>query len=422
MSDGDTVHPVHVDLLGAANSADTYELRDFMQRSNIPFTWTELASDKQAREKAGVDSLRDNSLPVCVLDKGSKLYHPSVHDLACALEWFQGPKLAIYDLAIFGAGPAGLSAAVYAASEGLKTVVLERGAVGGQAASTSRIENYLGFPDGIAGWDLANKARQQAQRLGAEIIVTEEGVSGELRDGLMISHLSSGAVISARASICATGIDYVRLGLEGEDRYLNHGLYYGAGSSESGLCHGHIFIVGGGNSAGQAALNFAGHTEKVTLLIRGCSLAKTLSAYLLERILTHPRIQVCTEVELSALHGSEALEGITYTSKQDGSQHYRATRWIFICIGGKPRTDWAAPGTLLTDESGYVLTGDDLEHRQLPHELWRGDRRPMFMETSIPGLFAAGDVRHRSVKRCATAVGDGATAVSMVHEYLNMTN
>lgn len=412
----------HVDLFGNPNSAETYELRDFMQRSNIPFTWTELSSDEDAREKAGVQSLKDCSLPVCVLDQGSKLYHPSVHDLARALDWFRNPKLAVYDLAIFGAGPAGLSAAVYAASEGLSTIVLERGAVGGQAASTSRIENYLGFPEGIAGWDLTTRALQQAQRLGAEIIVTEEGVRGELKDGLMISQLSSGNSIWARASICATGIDYTRLELEGETRFLNHGLYYGAGSSEAGLCQGHIFIVGGGNSAGQAALNFVAHAEKVTLLVRGHSLAKTLSNYLLERIQANPQIEVCTEVELSALHGTDALESITYTSTKDGTRHDRETRWVFICIGGKPRTDWATPGTLLTDEAGYVLTGGDLAHSELPHELWSGDRRPMFMETSIPGLFAAGDVRHRSVKRCATAVGDGATAVSMVHEYLAMTH
>lgn len=412
----------HVELLGKTNSAETYELRDFMQRSNIPFTWTELTSDEEARQQAGVTSLADESLPVCILDQGSKLYHPNVHDLACALDWFRDPKLPVYDLAIFGAGPAGLSAAVYAASEGLSTIVLERGAVGGQAASTSRIENYLGFPEGIAGWELTQRALQQAQRLGAEIIVTDEGVRGELKDGLMISHLSSGNFMSARASICATGVDYVRLGLKREDRFLNHGLYYGAGSSEAGLCRGHIFIVGGGNSAGQAALNLVAHTEKVTLLVRASSLASTLSDYLLKRIESHPRIEVCTEVELSALHGSEALEGITYTSKKDGTQQDRETGWVFICIGGKPRTDWASPGTLLTDASGYVLTGSDIAIDKLPGELWSGVRRPMFMETSIPGLFAAGDVRHRSVKRCATAVGDGATAVTMVHEYLSLAD
>ncbi len=414
------MHPAHVELFGPANSSGTYELRDFMQRSSIPFTWTELTSDEQTRELTGFPSLQDCSLPLCILDHASKLYHPTVHDLACALDWFREPKLPVYDLAIFGAGPAGLSAAVYAASEGLSTVVVERGAVGGQAGSTSRIENYLGFPDGIAGWELATRARQQAQRLGAEIIVTEEGVSGELKDGLMISYLSSGATMSARASICATGVDYTRLGLEGEERFLNHGLYYGAGSSEAGLCQGHIFIVGGGNSAGQAALNFAGHARKVTLLVRGKSLAETLSTYLLKRIQADPQIEVCTGVELTALHGSDALEGISFVSRSDGTEHKRETRWVFICIGGKPRTDWAKPGTLLTDEAGYVLTGADLTHKELPQELWTAERRPMFMETSIPGLFAAGDVRHNSVKRCATAVGDGATAVSMVHQYLTL--
>ena len=391
-----------------------------MQRSGISFTWTELTSDEEARKATGAPSLQDASLPLCILDHGSKLFHPSVHDLACALDWFKGPKLSLYDLAIFGAGPAGLSAAVYAASEGLSTLVVERGAVGGQAGSTSSIENYLGFPDGIAGWELATRARQQAQRLGAEIIITEEGVSGEVRDCLMVSHLSSGATVSARASICATGVDYARLGLKDEDRFLNHGLYYGAGSSEAGLCKGHVFTVGGGNSAGQAALNFAAHAEKVTMLVRGDSLAKTLSAYLLERIKADHRIEVCTGVELSGLFGAENLEEITYNDKQSREEHRRKTSWVFVCIGGKPRTDWAKPGTLLTDEVGYVLTGSDLAGQDLPKEFWTSDRRPMFMETSIPGLFAAGDVRHNSVKRCATAVGDGATAVSMVHQYLTL--
>ena len=220
-------------LFGLPNSSEAYELRDFLKRSGFPFEWIDLKTDDDARKLAGVTGLNDPRLPVCVMEKGSVLFRPTIRDLAAALDWFRGPKHERYDLAIYGAGPAGLSAAVYGASEGLRTIVLERSAVGGQAGSTYRIDNYLGFPDGISGWELASRARQQAQRLGAEIIVTAEGVGGETRDGWTVSWLSGGQEIVARATICATGVEYSRLGLVNEENYLGRGLFYGAGSNEA---------------------------------------------------------------------------------------------------------------------------------------------------------------------------------------------
>jgi thioredoxin reductase (NADPH) len=334
-----------------------------------------------------------------------------------ALEWFKGPKYECYDLAIFGAGPAGLSAALYGASEGLRTILFEKTAVGGQAGSTSKIENYMGFPDGISGWELASRARRQALRMGAEIIVGIEGVGGEHRDGWQVSWFASGERIASKATICATGVEYSRLGLQRECDFLNRGLYYGAGSSEAGICKGRVVIVGGGNSAGQAALNFARHTQ-VTMLVRGECLKDTLSTYLLERIEDTPSITILTRTIPTTLEGVDALERITYRDETSGMIGSIETHNVFVCIGGKPRTDWARPGVLHCDPLGYVLTGPDLDRSNLSPTMWTDSRAPLFMETSIPGLFAAGDVRHNSTKRCAAAAGDGAAAVSMAHQFL----
>jgi len=293
--------------------------------------------------------------------------------------------------------------------------------VGGQASSTSNIENYMGFPDGISGWELASRARRQALRLGAEIIVAGEGVAGEHHDGWQLSWLASGERIASKATICATGVEYSRLGLDREDEFLNRGLYYGAGSSEAEIYKGHVVIVGGGNSAGQAALNFARHTQ-VTMLVRGESLKDTISTYLLERIENTPPITVLTRTTLIGVHGLSALDGITYRHEDSGKTASIETHGVFVCIGGRPRTDWAKPGVLHCDPAGYVLTGPDLDASKLSAAMWNGNRRPLFMETSVPGLFAAGDVRHNSTKRCAAAAGEGATAVSLAHRFLHSIN
>jgi thioredoxin reductase (NADPH) len=412
-------HPPKVKLFGRARSPVAYTIRDFLHRSDVPFEWVELHSDEEAREHAGVEDLNDHRLPVCIFADGTRLECPTVRQITERLGWFHDPSRAEYDLAIYGAGPAGLSAAVYAASDGLKTVVVERSAIGGQAGTSSKIENYLGFPEGISGADLAERARDQACQFGAEILLARAGVRAEFAAGKGVGYLEDGTKIVARASLCATGIVYGRLGLENEDRLFGAGVYYGAGASEAGLCGGeHVFVVGGGNSAGQAAMHFANYAKRVSIVIRGPSLKSTLSAYLADRIHTAPNVEVIAHTGITALHGDDTLEALTLTNRKTGDTQKIPARFLFICIGGAPHTDWAVELGIARDEGGYLVTGLDLLQAGRQPEGWPLDRNPYYLETSRPGLFAAGDVRHGSVKRFASAVGEGAMAVAFVHRYL----
>jgi thioredoxin reductase (NADPH) len=406
-------------LLGTRGSPAAYAIRDFLQRSNVPFQWVELTTDEQARAEASVEGLSDARLPVCIFPDGTRLERPTVRQVTEKLGWFLNPSQAEYDLAIYGGGPAGLSAAVYGASEGLKTVLIERSAVGGQASTTSKIENYLGFPGGISGADLAVRAAKQAHQFGAEILLLREGVRGEIRAGKGIGYLADGTKIVARATICATGINYRRLGLPNEEAFHMNGLYYGAGASEAALCKGeHVFVVGGGNSAGQAAMHFSQYAKRVSIVIRGDSLKKTLSEYLVDRIRATSNIEVLTRTEVTALHGDGSLEAITLTNNQTGDTRRAECRHLFLCLGGVPYTEWANDLGIVRDSEGYLMTGPDLLKDGKWPEIWQLDRAPYYLETSVPAVFAAGDVRHGSVKRCASAVGEGAMAVTFVHRYL----
>ena len=407
-------------LFGTPASPAAYAIRDFLHRSDVPFEWVEIHSNDQARQ-IGVEHTRDPRLPVCVFSDGTRMENPTVRKIVEKLGWFRTPSCAEYDLAIYGAGPAGLSAAVYGASEGLKTVLIERWAAGGQAGSSPKIENYLGFPTGISGADLAERAREQACRFGAEILLAREGVRGEFRAGKRVGYLADGTKIVARTAICATGIDYRRLGLPNEDRFIGAGVYYGAGASEASMCgNEHIFIVGGGNSAGQAALHLAHFAKAVTMVVRGDTLKSTLSTYLIDRIRSTSNIEVLTYTQVTKLEGDDVLRTITLRNQQTNEEKTFETKWLFVCIGGSPHTDWALETGVMRDEAGYLVTGPDLHFEgHSSNGGWPLERVPYYLETNVPGLFAAGDVRHGSVKRCASAVGEGAMAVTFAHRYLS---
>jgi len=348
--------------------------------------------------------------------------NPTIRQIAERLGWYHNPSKAEYDLAIYGAGPAGLSAAVYGSSEGLKTVLIERSVVGGQAGTSSKIENYLGFPDGISGADLAKRAREQACRFGTEILMLREGVRGEFEPGKGTGYLADGTKIVAHATICATGVKYRKLGLDKEDAFQGVGVYYGAGASEAELCKNeHVVVVGGGNSAGQAAMYFSRFAKKVTVVIRGDCLRRTLSQYLVDRIHAAVNIEVLPKTEVIALHGEHMLHAVTLRNNQTREEKTFDTRWLFLCLGGEPQTNWARDIGICRGSDGYLVTGPDLaQGGQYPNN-WPLERSPFYLETSTPGLFAAGDVRHGSVKRCASAVGEGAMAVTFVHRYLAQT-
>jgi thioredoxin reductase (NADPH) len=409
-----------IQLVGTRGSAEAYAIRDFLQRSDVPFQWIELNNDEQARTEAHVGGLRDQRLPICVFLDGTRLEHPTVRQVSEKLGLFRNPTRSEYDLSIYGAGPAGLSAAVYGASEGLKTVVIERFTVGGQASTSPKIENYLGFPGGISGADLALRAREQACHFGAEILLLREGVRGEFLPGKGIGYLSDGTKIVAHACICATGVEYRRLNLPNENEFHGAGIYYGAGASEATLCSArdHVFVVGGGNSGAQAAMHFARYTTRVTIVVRENSLKKSVSQYLVDRIRSCPRVEVLLLSEVVALHGDQALRAITLKDKQTGKEWTEETSWLFLCLGGTPHTQWAEEVGIIRDEAGYIVTGPDLSKNGHHPDNWKLDRDPYYMETNVPGVFAAGDVRHGSVKRCAAAVGEGAMAVTFVHRYI----
>jgi len=408
-----------VKIYGTRGSSHAFSIRDYLSRSDVPFEWIELHSDEQAQGLANVSSLKDSRLPVCEFPDGTRLECPTLRQLTEKLGWFNNPSRSEYDVSIYGAGPAGLSAAVYAASEGLRTVLVERYAIGGQAGTSPKIENYLGFPQGISGRELADRARQQAARFGAEILLLRAGVRGEFLPGKGIVYLEDGTRIISRASICATGVEYRRLGLPKEKELEGAGVYYGAGSSEASLCRSEqVFIVGGGNSAAQAAVQLANYASTVTMVVRDDSLKHTVSQYLIDRIRATPQVKVLLCTEVVALHGEAILRAITLRNKSTGEQWDAATSWLFLCLGGVPRTDWADEVGVVRDEGGYLVTGPDLQRNGHRPENWKLDRDPYYLETNIPGVFAAGDVRHGSVKRCASAVGEGAMAVTFVHRYV----
>ena len=395
--------------------ADHYRLRDFLTRTAQPYEWHEAGSPEADLLLASLGAV-DASLPVLV-DGDRTFENATVESIALAWGGLQPPKQAHYDFVVIGAGPAGLAAAVYAASDGLSTIVCDRDVPGGQASYTAMIENFFGFPDGIGGAELARLAGRQAERFGAELMVLR-GVQGSRlkgHDELVELTLDDGSEITASVVLAATGMDWRRLDLADIDELLGHGVYYGAGRSEAAQCAGQsVVVVGAGNSAGQAVLNLANATARVTMLVRGDRLAKTMSAYLVRRIEQHPLIDVHLETQLTELHpNGDKIAAVTFADAS-GKVDTRAVDAVFLCIGGSPHTDWCSREHVVTDSAGYILTGQDLLENDSLRESWTLDRDPLPLETSRVGLFAAGDVRHGSTKRVAAAVGEGSMVAALV--------
>jgi thioredoxin reductase (NADPH) len=390
-----------------------HAIRDFLTRNQVPYAWLDPETDDAGRTLAASlgDGL-DPTHPLVVLPDGRVLRDPSNRELADAVGMSTHAALPFYDLVIVGAGPAGLAAAVYGASEGLKTLMVEREAPGGQAGTTSRIENYLGFPAGLSGADLARRALTQAKRLGAEILSSQEATTVHRRNPYRIVALDDGNEISCQAVIVTTGVSYRQLDVPGAAELAGAGVYYGAATTEAFLYRdAEVAVIGAGNSAGQAVVHLARYARKVHLAIRGDDLGAGMSAYLVQQIAELDNVAVHARTEARVLRGDGHLAGATFATP--AGELELALDAMFIFIGQQPRTAWL-DGVVARDERGFVLTGPNVG----PETGWNLDRQPFLLESSLPGLFAAGDVRHDSVKRIASAVGEGAMAVALVHQYL----
>ena len=404
-----------VRVIGNRWSSDSHRVKDFLARNHVPYEWQDIEADGEACSLyEGADA---PALPLVILTNGEKISNPDNASLAAKVGLKTSAERPFYDLVIVGGGPAGLAAAVYGASEGLRTLIIEREAPGGQAGTSSRIENYLGFPTGLSGADLARRAVAQAQRFGVEIL-SQEVTGLRLQDQYRILTLADGAEVSCHALLIATGVSYRKLDVPGLEKLAGAGVYYGAAMTEAMSCKDDdVYLIGGANSAGQAALYFSKYAHCVTLLVRGGSLEKGMSQYLVDEIRAQPTVRVWLNAEVTSAEGETQLERISILHSDTGETEVVSTRAIFIFIGAEPRTDWL-DGVVKRDALGFILAGPDLMPSGKRPEGWPLDRDPYLLESSVPGVFVAGDVQHQSVKRVASAVGGGAIAVQFVHQYL----
>jgi len=410
--------PVHVTkLVGHRWSARSSEVREFLARNQVAYRWYESEGPDGQRllAAAQADGLR---LPVVITPDGEALVEPTDAELATRVGLATTPSKDFYDLIVIGGGPAGLGAAVYGASEGLRTVLVERTATGGQAGQSSRIENYLGFPDGVSGAQLTERARRQATRFGAEVLTTRDVVGLDVNGSARTVRFSDGGTIDAHTVILATGVSYRQLDAPGLEEMTGRGVYYGSALTEATACTGQdIYIVGGANSAGQAAVFLARHAKSVTILVRGSALERSMSYYLIQQIREIGNISVRTCTEVIGAGGSDHLEWLTLRDTTTGATETVDAGWLFLFIGAAPLTDWL-DGVVNRDRRGFVVAGPDLSTEGDRPRGWELDRAPYHLETSVPGVFVAGDARAESAKRVASAVGEGAMAVMLVHRYL----
>jgi len=410
----------HVRVVGHRWSAPSHKVKDFLARNQVPYRWLELDRDPEASALLAANGGDSEHLPLVVTGSGQSLQGPTPGEVAGLLGLTSTPSLPFYDLIVVGAGPAGLGAAVYGASEGLKTVLVERDAIGGQAGQSSRIENYLGFPSGIEGGDLARRASSQARRFGTEMLLTSEVLGLQVCGSARVVRLGGGIELSAHSVLLTTGVAYRRLPVPGAEAFTGSGIYYGAAATEAQSCEGEdVYIVGGANSAGQAAVFFARTARTVTLLVRGADIGRTMSHYLIQQIAELPNVRTRTGCEVIGVGGSDHLERIRVADRAAGTEQQLETSALFVFIGAAPCTDWLGK-EVVRDDNGFVLTGPDLLVEGAPPADWPLERAPYFLETSVPGVFAAGDVRGQSVKRVASAVGEGAMAVTLIHRYLEL--
>jgi thioredoxin reductase (NADPH) len=405
-------------VAGTLWSASSHDVKEFLARSQVPYQWLDIERDDEARAMVESTSNGRPALPAVFFPDGTALVNPDLSTLADKVGMTTQAQQPFYDLVIIGAGPAGLGGAVYGASEGLRTVVIEREAAGGQAGTSARIENYLGFPQGISGADLTRRATTQAQRLGAELLTAREVTGIRVEDPYKYVTLNDGSELSCHALLISTGVKVRELDVPGIGDFIGGSVYYGAATSEAAHYKGkRVFVIGGANSAGQGAMFLSRFASEVTVLIRGESLQASMSQYLIDQIESTENISLMTHTEVSAVEGSDRLEAITITDNESGESQKVSADAIFVFIGAVPGSG-ILHDVVELDEAGFVYTGQDLIRNGQRPKNWKPRRDPFLLETSVPGIFAAGDVRHGVIRRVASAVGQGAVAVSMVHKYL----